>query len=114
MTDLLIKAVSRYPLRRLARPSAVLVFTIALAYGGGFWETLLHHVEGGHERNEPSLVLHWLRDATPAVLRVFFAVWSGLLNARRLIELNGAERSPVASAAGLAASVAWIDSMVVG
>ena len=114
MTEFLIRAVSRHPLRRLARPSAVLAFTLALAYGGGFWETLLHHVEGGHERNEPSLVLHWLRDSTLALPLVFCAVWIGVLVARRLIERNGAERSPVTSAAVLAASVAWIDSMVVG
>src|SRR3954451_9582557 len=114
MTEFLIRTVSRYPLRRLARPSAVLAFTLALAYGGGFWETLLHHVEGGHERNEPSLVLHWLRDATLALPLVFCAVWVGVLIARRLIERNGAERSPVTSASVLAASVAWIDSMVVG
>ena len=35
MTEFLIRAVSRYPLRRLARPSAVLAFAIVLAYGGG-------------------------------------------------------------------------------
>src|SRR4051794_25847583 len=114
MTEFLIRTVSRYPLRRLARPSAVLAFTLALAYGGGFWQTLLHHLEGGHERNEPALVLHWLRDATLALPLVFCAVWAGVLIARRLIERHGAERSPVVSAAVLAASVAWIDSMVVG
>src|SRR3954451_2954388 len=114
MTEFLIRTVSRYPLRRLARPSAVLAFTLAPAYGGRVWETLLPHVEGGHERNEPSLVLHWLRDATLALPLVFCAVWVGVLIARRLIERNGAERSPVTSAAVLAASVAWIDSMVVG
>ena len=114
MTTFLIKTLSRYPLRRLARPSAVLAFTLVLAYGGGFWETLLHHVEGGHERNEPSLVLHWLRDATLALPLVFCAVWLGVLVARRLIERHGAERSRVVSAAVLAATVAWVDSMVVG
>src|ERR1700755_745966 len=114
MTDLLIRTVSRYPLGRLARPSAVLAFALALAYGGGFWETLLHHVEGGHERNEPSLVLHWLRDATLALPLVFCAVWVGVLVARRLIERSGAERAPVTAAAVLAATVAWVDSMVVG
>src|SRR3954470_9775271 len=114
MTDFLIRAVSRHPLRRLARPSAVLAFTIALAYGGGLWQTLLHHAEGGHERNEPSLLVHWLRDATLALPLVFCAVWAGVLIARRLIERHGAERSPVTCAAVLAAAVAWVASTVVG
>src|SRR3954470_11295374 len=114
MTEFLIRTVSRYPLRRLARPSAVLAFTLALAYGGGFLERLLPHVEGAHERSEPSLVLHWPRDATLALPLVFCAVWAGVLIARRLIERHGGERSPATCAAVLAASVAWVTSTVVG
>src|SRR4051812_49506926 len=103
MTDLLIRAVSRHPLRRLARPSAVLAFTIALAYGGGLWQTLLHHAEGGHERNEPSLLVHWLRDATLALPLVFCAVWVGVLIARRVIERHGGGPPPPVSRAPPAA-----------
>src|ERR687890_980796 len=114
MTELLIRAVSRTPLRRLARPSAVLAFAVALAYGGGFWQTLLHHVEGGHERNEPGIVVHWLRDGTLALPLVFCAVWVGVLVARRVIERQGGDRSPAISGAVLAAIVAWVTSMVVG
>jgi manganese oxidase len=114
VTDFLIRTVSRYPLRRLARPSAVLGFALALAYGGGFWETLLHHLEGGHERNQPGLVLHWLRDATVALPLVCAAVWAGFLLARRLIERHRLEHSPRLAGATLAATVAWVDSMVVG
>src|SRR5215210_4472895 len=114
MTEFLIRAVSRTPLRRLARPSAVLAFAVALAYGGGFWQTLLHHVEGGHERNEPGIVVHWLRDGTLALPLVFCAVWVGVLVARRVIERHGGDRSPAMSGAVLAAIVAWITSMVVG
>src|SRR5919202_6042478 len=114
MTEFLIRTVSRYPLRRLARPSAVLAFTLALAYGGGFWETLLHHVEGGHERNEPGLVLHWLRDSTLALPLVCAAVWIGILLARRLIERHRLEHAPRLAGATLAATVAWVDSTVVG
>ncbi|MEA2226738.1 MAG: hypothetical protein QOF04_368, partial [Solirubrobacteraceae bacterium] len=114
MTEFLIRTVSRYPLRRLARPTAVLAFTLALGYGGGFWQTLLHHLSGGHERHEPSLVVHWLRDATLALPLVFCAVWVGVLVARRLIERHGVDRSPVMSAAVLAAVVAWLTSIAVG
>src|SRR3954464_962019 len=114
MTEFLIRAASRPPLRRLARPSAELAFTLALAYGGGLWQTLLHHAEGGHERNEPSLLVHWLRDATLALPLVFCAVWAGVLIARRVIERHGGDRSPVISGAVLAAVVAWVTSTVVG
>src|SRR6185437_8405481 len=58
--------------------------------------------------------LHWLRDGTLALPLVFCAVWAGVLIARRLIERHGAQRSRVMSAAVLAATVAWVDSMVVG
>jgi FtsP/CotA-like multicopper oxidase with cupredoxin domain len=114
MTEFLIRTVSRYPLRRLARPSAVLVFALALAYGGGFWQTFLHSISGAREANEPGLMVHWLRDATLSLPLVFAAVWVGVLVARRLIERNHGERSPVISAAVLAATVAWVTSIVLG
>jgi FtsP/CotA-like multicopper oxidase with cupredoxin domain len=114
MTDLLIRAVSRYPLRRLARPSAVLAFALALGYGGGFWETFLHHVEGSHEANEPGLLAHWMRDSTLALPLVFCAVWAGVIIARRLIERHRMDRTPVLAGAILAATVAWLDSIVIG
>src|SRR5215218_924606 len=102
MTEFLLRAASRTPMRRLARPSAVLAFAVAFAYGGGLWQTFLHHVEGGHERNEPGLLLHWLRDATLALPLVFCAVWVGVLVARRVIERNRAGRAPAISGAVLA------------
>ena len=58
--------------------------------------TLLHHAEGGTERGEPSLVVHWLRDATLSLPLVFCAVWLGVLVARRLLE-RGERRPPTSS-----------------
>ncbi len=114
MTEFLIRTVSRYPLRRLARPSAVLAFAVALAYLGGLWLVVMHHVEGGHERNEPGLVVHWLRDSTLALPMTVLAVWGGILLARRFIVRSGAERSPLLAGAVLAAVVAYVDSTLMG
>src|SRR4051812_39414597 len=114
MTDFLIRAVSRHPVRRLARPTAVLAFAIAMAYGGGFWETWLHQLEGAHERHEPSLLVHWLRDATAAVPLSLLAVWIGILLARKVIRRTHLERDPRLAAALLAATVAWVQSIVIG
>jgi hypothetical protein len=50
---------------------------IALAYGAGFWLVLLHHAGGAHERAEPPLLLHALRDGTLALPGVLAAVWLG-------------------------------------
>jgi FtsP/CotA-like multicopper oxidase with cupredoxin domain len=95
MTDLLIRTLARKRLGALARPSAVLAFAAAIAYGGGLWLTFLHHVEGGHERNEPPFVLHWLRDATLALPLICVAVWVGIVLARKLIARAGATDGPV-------------------
>ena len=114
MTDFLIRAVSRYPLRRLVRPSAAFAFAVVLAYGGGFWETFLHRVEGDRERNEPALLVHWLRDATIALPLACLAVWAGILLARRLIERHRLDHAPALAGAVLAVTVAWVQSMAVG
>ena len=114
MTDLLIRAFSRRPLRTLARPSAVLAFAVAVAYGCGFWLNLLHRAEGGTERNEPGLLLHWLRDATLSLPLVFTAVWLGILLARRVIRRHGAELSAGLSGAVVAGSVALTSAFALG
>src|SRR4051812_5168534 len=115
MTDLLIRTLARKRLSSLARPSAVMAFALAIAYGGGLWLTFLHHLEGGHERNEPPFVLHWLRDATLALPLICMAVWIGIVLARKLIARAGATDGPVAlCAAVLAAVVALAATVAVG
>jgi FtsP/CotA-like multicopper oxidase with cupredoxin domain len=106
MTELLIRTVSRLPLQRLARPSAVLAFALPFAYLGGLWLIWLHVVEGGHERNEPSLLVHALRDGTVALPLICVAVWVGIVIGRRLITRWGAEDSRLLAAGVLAVSVA--------
>jgi FtsP/CotA-like multicopper oxidase with cupredoxin domain len=114
MTELLIRTVSRLPLQRLARPSAVLAFALPFAYLGGLWLIGLHVIEGGHERNEPPLLLHALRDGTVALPLIFAAVWAGVVLGRRLITRWGAERSRLLAAGVLAATVALAASAAQG
>src|SRR4051812_12606289 len=110
MTDSLIRSAVRRPLSALARPSVVAAFALVLAYGGGLWLNVLHIAEGGYERNEPPLVLHWLRDATLALPLVLVAVWAGVLMGRRLIERSGCTSRTV-SALTLGACVALMASV---
>jgi Cupredoxin-like domain len=55
----------------------VAALSAAMAYAVSFWLVLLHHAEGGHEHNEPALLVHWLRDGTLALPGVVAAVWLG-------------------------------------
>ncbi|MEA2151085.1 MAG: hypothetical protein QOD69_2915 [Solirubrobacteraceae bacterium] len=114
MTELLIRTVSRLPLKRLARPSAVLAFALPFAYLGGLWLIWLHIVEGGHERNEPGLLVHALRDGTVALPLICVAVWAGIVLGRRLIARWGAEHSRLLAAGVLAVSVAVAASVAQG
>src|SRR3954447_14045889 len=105
MTDSLIRTAARRPLSALARPSVVAAFALVIAYAGGLWLNVLHTAEGGYERNEPPLLLHWLRDGTLALPLIAVAVWAGVLLARRLIERTGCT-SRTASALTLGMCVA--------
>src|SRR3954447_16821171 len=107
MTQTLIRTAARRPLSALARPSVVAAFAIVLAYCGGLWLNVLHHAEGGVERNEPPFILHWLRDATLALPLVMIAVWVGVLLARRLLARTRCD-SNVLGAVTLAACVALL------
>jgi hypothetical protein len=114
MTELIIRTVSRLPLQRLARPSAVLAFALPFSYLCGLWLIWLHVVEGGHERNEPPLFVHALRDGTVALPLICAAVWAGILLGRRLIARWGLEDSRILAAGVLAMTVAIAASVAQG
>ncbi len=85
MTEQMFRSVARLPGGLLARPGAAFAFALVQAYLGGMWMQFLHRAEGGHERNEPGFLLHWLRDGTLSLPLVLLLVWLGLAVARRLI-----------------------------
>src|SRR5688500_9275220 len=85
MTEQMFRSVARLPGGLLARPGAAFVFALVQAYLGGLWLQILHRAEGGHERNEPGFLLHWLRDGTLSLPLILLLVWLGLAAARRLI-----------------------------
>ena len=66
--------------RFIARPmaAAILLYAVAIAYGGGLWFHLLHEWRGGRELVELPPVLHWLRDSTLALPAILLAVWVAL------------------------------------
>jgi manganese oxidase len=111
MTALLIRALRRRPAGVLARPSSVLVLTLVLAYASGLWTVYLHKVEGGHERNEPPFLLHWLRDSTLALPIIFMTIWLAVVLARRVIEREGERLSDGVASAVLACFVAIAASL---
>ena len=84
MTEQMFRSVARCPAWLRARPPALLSPSL-LAYAAGMWMQFLHRAEGGHERNEPGFLLHWLRDGTLSLPLVLLLVWLGLAVARRLI-----------------------------
>src|SRR4051794_2059672 len=59
------------------------IMGVILAYGVGAWMVLLRHFQGGHEHAGPSLVTHWLGDATLALPGVIVAVALSLRFAAR-------------------------------
>ena len=94
----------RIPLRMIA------ALGVALAYGAGFWLVVLHHAEGGHERSEPGLLLHALRDGTLALPGVLAAVWLGGVIALGLVDRERRLPAPwraalLATGASLAAAI---------
>jgi hypothetical protein len=97
-------------LRRVPIPT-VAALGVAMAYGVSLWLVLLHHAEGGHERNESALLLHWLRDGTLALPGVVAAVWLGAALALGLVDRD--ERLPAAWRSALVAAGAAVAGAIV-
>lgn len=93
--------------------SAMVVYSLALAYGGGLWLHLLHEAEGATELNAPPGVIHWLRDSTLSLPLVALGVILATLLARRLLERYGAGASRLLAGASIAAALALYTSIVV-
>src|SRR3954468_18767578 len=85
--------------------------TVALAgllcAGGTSWLVFIHHASGGHERGEPPLGVHMLRDGATALPAVLVGVLVALALARALVR---ACKLPAggAAAAAVAAVVAAV------
>lgn len=94
-----------------SRPAAVVILTLALAYGGGLWLHLLHEAEGATEPGAPIGVLHWLRDSTLLLPFVLLAVWISLRLGRRFLVASAGGGSPAVGAVLLAAVVAAVTSL---
>jgi hypothetical protein len=73
-------------MRSLTRtpPAAVAGLGAWLAYGTTLWLVAVHVAEASHERHEPSLVVHVLRDGTLALPGVLAAVWLVIALVERL------------------------------
>ena len=75
-----------------------LLLGVPLAYGGTLWLILLHVAGGGHERGEPPLLLHWLRDGSLALPGVLAAVAAGVALVPWLVDRGGRLPAPWRSA----------------
>jgi hypothetical protein len=93
--------------------SAMAMYSLVLAYGGGLWLHLLHEAEGATELNAPPGVIHWLRDSTLSLPLVVVGVVLACLLARRLLERYGDGASGLLVGAAVAAAVALYTSVVV-
>jgi hypothetical protein len=65
-------------------PAAVVALGGWIALGTTLWLVAVHVAEGGHERHEPSFVVHVLRDGALALPGVLAAVWLAIALVERL------------------------------
>jgi hypothetical protein len=83
-----------------------------LAFGVSLWMVLLRHFQGGHNHGGPSLLVHWLGDATVALPAVVGAVAIALVFAARKLTPRGgatplARQAILTGVAAPAASLAY-------
>jgi hypothetical protein len=93
------------------RPSAIVIFTLILAYRGGLWLQFFHQIDGASEANEPPPLLHWLRDSTLMVPLALVAVVAALLLGRWLLDRIGWRISPVLSGLLIVVTIAVLTSL---
>lgn len=110
MTEQLLRSLARRPATALARPSAVLVYSIVLAFGGVLWLRGVHSLQGSHDGSGAGFIEAWLRDGVLALPLMFVWTWVAVLAARRLLRLFG-EESRLLCTAVLAAVVASVGSV---
>jgi FtsP/CotA-like multicopper oxidase with cupredoxin domain len=96
------------------RVPPALVFGFPLAYAVGLWLVWLHAAEGGHEHNEPPLLLHWLRDSTLALPGVLVAAWAALWLSRRLWRSGSVPRTLETAVAASFVAVAVSAALALG
>src|SRR4051794_17804342 len=82
-----------------------LAYGAAIAYLTGLWLQILHYAEHASERNEPPLLVHWLRDSTLSLPLCVLGAAAGLWIAARLAEQHGRDAwlEPVAVAGACSA-----------
>ncbi len=110
MTQTLLRSLARRPASALARPSAVLVYAVVLAFGGVLWLKLVHAFQGSHDESGASFVEAWLRDGALALPLMFVWTWIAVLVARRVLRAFD-EESRFLCTAVLATSVALLGSL---
>ena len=94
-----------------AKRRIILLFSMALTYGGLFWMQYLHELRGIHEEQNITPVLHWLRDSSLAFPAVLAAVIVGVSLWRRYNQgfLSPAFQKPMlAVVLGIAATVVFM------
>jgi hypothetical protein len=89
----------------------LVLLTLVLAYGCGFWLWMLHEVEGAIEPNEPPGVIHWLRDSSLSLPLVALGVFFGSLMAKNLLRRYGPQASPFVVAAVITVVMAMYASV---
>jgi hypothetical protein len=99
-------------LQTLLGRKMLVIFTLVLTYGGGFWLFLLHEIEGATEPDAPPPVLHWLRDSSLSLPLVALGVFLGAALARALLRRFGQRSSGLIVGSLAAVVISFYGSVV--